>query len=168
MLVLRAYLSGKGEQEAGLGPLMYRFHQCDSGNPSDLSVMDMEGAHKILLLRFCEAGTPPRQWYTKYSGPETLISLVFILFSPSLMFCGFMGQNVLCGLLGRSLFPFFIYFTSHTRPLLHTRLYASSSFANACPFTFKPHAVAQRTLTSNLHSFKAQHYNLHTTTTMPL
>ena len=81
-----------------------------------------------IVFWFCEASTLHRQWHTTYCSPETVISLVLILDRSSLMSSGFMGQNALRGLLGRSLFSLFLYlfyFTSHTNPsFLHAYLHA--------------------------------------------
>jgi len=96
-----------------------------------------------------------RQMYTTYSSPETVISLLSVLDSPSLMSHGLMGQNALRGLEVRSpipLVPFFdsLYFT-HTSP---SRMHAhprADCIAKAS-FTYTPE------LHSNCVPFPNRHF----------
>ena len=113
----------------------------------------------------------PRKMHTTYSGPQAVISLVFILVSPSLMSRGYVGQNAFWVLLIGSLIqfsiPLSILFTS---PSTH-----DLSFVLACTLTEhmlpKPcsnHAqFPNGHFISNFSILEPQHYNLHTTTTMP-
>ena len=133
-----------------------------------------------VLLWFCEAGAPtPRQWHTTYSGPETVISLVFILDSASLMCNGFWGQYALRGLQVAFFFPFFAHILilhimllccthelSFLSACMHTKDHSNrgKSIAYICHFPFKSCAIIQQTLHLRLHQTQTptlQHFIHH-------
>ena len=93
----------------------------------------------ITLLRFCEAGAPPRLRHTTYCRLEAVTSSVFVLDSPSLM-SGHLwvyGTKSIARVFRHvSIYIlYFIYFTAHT---IFSSRRATRPHSNITPFPNQP------------------------------